>query len=69
MPDMTPVIDSEAINAVGHDGKDMHVAWKSGTTSIHPNVPVDKFRSFLAAPSKGKFFHSQIRAQHPGVTK
>lgn len=66
--EMHPV-DSDAIKSAGHDGANMHVAWKSGTSSTHMGVPADTFNAFLAASSKGKFFHARIRAQHPGVAK
>lgn len=62
-------VDSDAIKSVGHDGSSMHVAWKSGTSSTHMGVTADTLKAFLAAPSKGKFFHVRIRAQHPGVAK
>lgn len=62
-------VDSDAIKSVGHDGVNMHVVWKSGTSSTHMGVPAATFKAFLAAPSKGKFFHARIRAQHPGVAK
>lgn len=67
---MQPV-ESSGIAAVGYDPatNDLHINWKSGSASVHHNVPPEKHAAFLASDSKGKFFHAQIRAQHPGERK
>lgn len=62
-------IDSDAIQSAGHDGSSMHLAWKSGTASIHRGVTEAMFKDFMKSPSKGAFFHAHIRKQHPGVAK
>jgi len=62
-------IDSDAIKSAGHDGSSLHLAWKSGTTSIHRGVTEAMFKDFLRAPSKGAFFHAHVRKQYPGVAK
>jgi len=61
-------VDSQAIQAIEHDPatNEVKIHWKSGGISSH-TIPAAKVKRFLAAPSKGKFYHKEIRDQHPGT--
>lgn len=64
-------VKSDAISAIGYDPatQELHIDWKSGSSSVHPDVPADKHAAFVASDSKGKFFHKAIREDHPGRAK
>ena len=64
--EMIPV-DSDAIDAIGHDGHNLYVRWNSsGKTHRHDNVPQGVAEQMLAASSKGHYHAKHIRAQYPG---
>jgi hypothetical protein len=65
---MTPV-QSDAVEALGHDGHDLHVTYKGGKTYVHPGVSTEKYNQLLLSPSKGQFLNVHIRKQHPGRLK
>jgi hypothetical protein len=62
---MTPVT-SEAAEAIGHDGQNLHVTYRGGRTYVHPGVPAALHKRLMDAPSKGKFIAQYIRDQYPG---
>ena len=53
-------IDSAAIRAVGHDGENMHVEFKSGGVYMAPTSQAE-FDAFMASKSKGHHFHSKLK--------
>ncbi len=70
MPEMTPVT-SKAMKAIGFDPEtqELHIDWKSGSSSVHPNWTPEKHEALVNAPSKGGHFHKHVRKQHPGKAK
>ncbi len=57
-------VESSNIASVGHDGADLHVAFKSGGTHRYQGVPAETFEAMRSAKSVGKFFHAHIRGKH-----
>jgi hypothetical protein len=55
------MIDSYDYDA---DMKVLHVKFHSGAIHSLQGVPPEKAAEFAAAPSKGKFFHTNLRDQH-----
>jgi len=60
-------VKSSNLKSVGFEkpSKSLEIEFKSGGlyqfSGIHPNT----HRFLMAAPSKGKFFHKNIRGQYP----
>lgn len=52
---MNPVTSSH-IEAIGHDGDEMRVKFKSGGTYVFKGVKADEFENFKSAKSIGKHF-------------
>lgn len=63
MPTMHPV-ESSNVASIGHDGKDMHVAYKSGGVYVYKDVPVSTFQEARAADSVGGYIHAHVRDKH-----
>jgi hypothetical protein len=68
IPEMTP-IESSNITHVGHDPSTntLHVRFKSGGNDAHwsyADVPPEKHREMMDAPSKGSFFARNIKGKH-----
>lgn len=60
-------VESTTFYSVGYEAKagTMEVEFRSGTVYQYLGVPVNKYQEFLAAPSKGKYFHLHIRDRYP----
>ena len=58
-------VRSSHIEAIGHDPErqHLHMAFLNGKKGHHDNVDANTFRLFLAAPSKGKFYHKFIKSK------
>lgn len=54
------VVESTNIDRLGHDGKDLFVAFKSGALYRYPGVPKKVYDSGLMAPSAGRWFRDQV---------
>jgi hypothetical protein len=64
--EFVPVKDSSFIVGVAYDDamKVLYVKFKQYGVYEYQDVPEKVYRAFLAAPSMGKFFHSQIRNKY-----
>lgn len=62
---MVPV-ESQSIASVGYHGrtKTLQVTFHDQRTYRYRNVPAAVYKKFLAAPSKGRFFDTQIRSHY-----
>ena len=60
-------VDSEAIAAIDYDEDHtkLLVRFASGERYVYVGVPGEVCRAFLAADSRGRFFHAEIRDQYP----
>lgn len=58
-------VESSNIKAVGYDAAThtMQVQFASGTYT-HSDVSQQQYDAFMAAPSKGKFYHANFRFKH-----
>ena len=58
---------SSSIRAIGYEPKTsvLEVEFHSGPIYQYKGVPEFLFRGFVAAESKGNFFHSRIAARYP----
>lgn len=65
--DMQPV-ESSNITAIGYDAdsKTMRVRFKSGGEYEYRDVDSRVFRSFMEAPSKGRFFAGSVKGKYDG---
>ena len=60
---MIPV-DSEAIAAVGYDGRTLTIEFTSGETYPHPKVPESVYRGLMGASSKGRYYNTYIKGRY-----
>lgn len=42
----------------------LHVTFFNGQTYVYNDVPVEKFNDMMSSPSKGQFFHANIKNKH-----
>ncbi len=58
-------VDSQAIRAIGyhHATKTLQVVFASGEAYRYANVPLQTFKNFMAAESKGHYFEKHIRGR------
>lgn len=68
MPIERQPVNSEALRSVGYDPmtQTLEVEFSSGHVYRYPGVTQDEYQALMAAPSLGKHFHKQIRANHTG---
>ena len=54
---------STAISSVSYDDetREMTVTFKSGRSYSHPNVPLEVYDDFAAAPSAGRFWNTIVK--------
>lgn len=64
MSKMINVISSN-IAAIGYEDNVIEVHFHSGGVYRYLHVPEDVFDEFLAAPSKGCYFHQRIEHHYP----
>lgn len=63
-PTMRPVAGSTAIIEEGYDPhtKTLYLQFsRANSVTEVPNVEPETYRAFLAAPSKGRFFHAVLK--------
>ena len=65
---LVSVKNSSTIEALGYQSGDLHVAFKSGGHYVYHQVTPALYAQLMAAESKGKFFHTNIKGKHK-VTK
>lgn len=58
--ELTPV-ESSNISAVGWEDEVLEIEFNKGGKYRYYGVPEEIYKAMMAAPSKGKFFHSRIR--------
>jgi KTSC domain len=65
LPKRVPV-ESSSIASVGYDArqKELDIQFRSGAVYRYWNVPSEVHAQFLKAPSKGRYFSSQIRGKY-----
>lgn len=58
-----PPINSTAIRFVEYraQSQELDITFESGGTYTYFDVPDSLYKAFLSAPSKGQFFHKNIR--------
>lgn len=66
LPTMTTVVSSN-VDAVGHDGADLFVRFKSGGTYRYAGVPLQLYRDLKASKSAGKFMGAHIKGVFASV--
>jgi hypothetical protein len=66
MTDMT-YVDSSTIEAIGYESnsEELHVQFLSGGYYIYFGVPCSVYDEFSSAPSKGGYFHANIKGVYP----
>ena len=58
-------VRSTNVEAVGHDGADLHVKFKGGAHYVYHDVPDATFRALMASDSIGLFVHTHIKGKFP----
>jgi KTSC domain-containing protein len=60
-------VESAAISEIDYDAarSKLLVRFQSGERYVYVGVPDEVHRSFIEAPSKGRFFQSKIRDRYP----
>jgi hypothetical protein len=60
-------VHSTSVDSIGYDPatKEMHVAWKSGKTSVYSDVPEHVATSAVTAWSPGKYLRENVQSNHP----
>lgn len=60
MPEMIAT-ESQAFTHYGYDSatRELHISFRNGTTHAYPVTP-ENYEKFLAAESKGRWFHQNI---------
>lgn len=61
---MQPVSSSD-INSVGYEGGILYIRFNSGGLYQYSGVPEYVYRSLMAAPSHGRYFHSFVKGRYP----
>jgi hypothetical protein len=64
-------VSSSAVASVGYDPKSrtLEVEFRSGSVYGYHEVPPEVFRGLMEAPSKGRYFASEIRGQYPSTRR
>ncbi len=60
---MIPVKSSNLV-AVSYANSTLHIRFHSGRLYVFFNVPKSVFNGLMSAPSKGKYFHANIRDRY-----
>jgi hypothetical protein len=61
---MIPV-DSSNLSSVGYENGTLYISFNNGGTYYYTGVPEFVFEDLLNAPSKGKYFHANIKNSYP----
>jgi hypothetical protein len=69
LPRMTDITDSSAIDSIGYDRAtgSLFIGFVSGDIYKYANVTQDNYIDLMAAASRGKFYHANIRGQFNSV--
>lgn len=61
-----PQVDSSAVSAVDYDdeARRLVVTFATGPTYAYDAVPRRVYETMLQAPSKGRFFNSEVRERY-----
>ena len=65
----TMKVDSSMINEVSYDNGNLTVLFKTGGEYVYSGVPENIYNSFISAPSKGRYFLSNIKNRYNYVRK
>jgi len=59
-------VSSSAIDSIGYDqsSQTLQIEFVGGEVYDYQGVPPDVYKAMMAAPSKGKFFHSRIKSRY-----
>lgn len=60
-------VESSTISEIDYDGKNLYVTFVHGGRYAYIGVPASTFDELVAAESKGKFFHKNIRGAYEFV--
>lgn len=58
-------VDSSHLKTIEHNGKDLYITFKNGSTYEYDDVPEAMVRQMLKVDSKGKFLWRYIRDRYP----
>jgi hypothetical protein len=58
-------VESSHLQTIEHNGKDLYITFKNGSTYEYDNVPEALVRQMLKVDSKGKFLWRYIRDKYP----
>lgn len=58
-------VDSSHLQTIEHNGRDLYITFKNGSTYEYDNVPENMVRQMLKVDSKGKFLWRYIRDKYP----
>lgn len=58
-------VDSSHLQTIEHNGKDLYITFKNGSTYEYDDVPEAMVRQMLRVDSKGKFLWRYIRDKYP----
>lgn len=58
-------VDSSHLRTIEHNGKDLYITFKNGSTYEYDDVPEAMVRQMLRVDSKGKFLWRYIRDRYP----
>ena len=61
---MIPVNSSD-LSGVGYENGTLYIAFHSGGFYSYSGVPASVYSALLSAPSKGRYFHANIRNVYP----
>ena len=61
------LVDSTTLASAGHDAKSavLELQFRNGVVYQYFSVPLGVYQSLLWAPSKGAYFHHNIRGRYP----
>jgi len=60
---MIPV-ESSNIASIGWENMELYITFNFGATYVYYDVPEEVFEEMLDAPSKGKYFHANIKGKY-----
>ncbi len=59
-------VSSEAFAEIDYDAatQQLHVTFHHGGTYTHCGVPAEVYERFLRSPSKGRFYHDELKGRY-----
>ncbi len=58
-------VDSSNLSSVGYENGTLYISFHSGGLYAYSGVPEYVYFELLNAPSKGKYFHANIKNSYP----